>query len=58
MTMAKIIEIYKEEIPVVHKDGTVTWKKGWYATDGISTYYGDTKAEAAAHFGVPVGFDD
>lgn len=27
----------------------------WYCSDGISTYFGDTKAEAASRFGVPVG---
>jgi len=27
----------------------------WFCSDGISTFFGDTKAEAASHFGVPVG---
>ena len=31
-------------------------ERKWFASDGISTYFGDTKEEAAAHFGVPVGF--
>jgi hypothetical protein len=30
-------------------------ERKWFASDGISTYFGDTKEEAAAHFGVPVG---
>jgi len=31
----------------------------WHCTDGISCYFGRTKAEAASHFGVPVGeYDD
>jgi len=31
----------------------------WHCTDGITTYWGETKAEAAAHFGCPVGkYDD
>jgi len=35
-------------------NGGIT-KMQWYCSDGISTYWGDTKAEAASHFGVPVG---
>jgi hypothetical protein len=31
-------------------------KMQWFCTDGISIYFGDTKADAASHFGVPIGF--
>jgi hypothetical protein len=40
------------------EDGNTEMKLQWFCTDGISTFFGDTKAEAASHFGVPVGFDD
>lgn len=31
----------------------------WHCSDGVSTYFGETRSEAAAHFGVPVGdYDD
>lgn len=40
------------------EDGNTEIKTQWFCSDGISIFYGDTKSEAAAHFGVPVGFDD
>lgn len=40
---------------IVDDEGNTEEKLQWFCSDGISTYYGDTKAEAAAHFGVPVG---
>jgi hypothetical protein len=52
------LEIYKDDCPIAHEDGTVTWETRWVCSDGISCYYGDTKAEAMAHYGVPVGVDD
>ena len=39
-------------------EGNTEDKLQWFCTDGIATFYGDTKAQAASHFGVPVGFDD
>jgi hypothetical protein len=53
----RTLEFYKEDAPVPHCDGTVTWEPKWYCTDGISTYWGDTKAEAASRFGVPIDMD-
>lgn len=38
------------------QDGNTEEKLQWYCSDGISTHWGDTKSEAASHFGVPVGF--
>jgi hypothetical protein len=36
-------------------DGNTERKKQWFCSDGVSTFFGDTKSEAASHFGVPVG---
>lgn len=47
-------EVFIDDDP----DGNTITKMQWFCTDGVSTYYGNTKSEAAAHFGVPVGFDE
>lgn len=57
----KTLAFWKEETEVWiegNEDGNTEMKPQWFCSDGISTFFGDTKAEAAAHFGVPVGFDD
>jgi hypothetical protein len=40
------------------EDGNTEIKPQWFCSDGISTFFGDTKAEAASRFGVPIGFND
>jgi hypothetical protein len=58
--MAKLT-LWKEETEVWiegDEDGNTETKPQWFCSDGISTFFGDTKAEAASHFGVPVGFDN
>ena len=53
------LEFWKEVEEVDHNnEGNGKLRSQWHCSDGISTYYGDTKAEAASHFGVPVGFKD
>jgi len=56
----KNLEFYQEMAEVIcDEEGNTKDKLQWFCTDGISTFFGDTKAEAASHFGVPVGdFDD
>ena len=55
------LHFWKEvtEVVVDTRDGedlTIEEKEQWFCSDGVSTYFGDTKSEAASHFGVPVGF--
>lgn len=54
------LEFWQEMAEVVIDDeGNMEEKMQWHCSDGISVFYGNTKAEAASHFGVPVGdFDD
>jgi hypothetical protein len=54
----KTLEFWKDDAPIAHTDGTDTWETKWYCSDGISTYWGDTKSEAASHFGVPIDIED
>lgn len=55
----KTLKFWKDAAEVfVDDEGNTEMKEQWFCSDGISTYFGDTKAEASAHFGVPVGFDD
>jgi hypothetical protein len=57
----KTLTFWKEETEVWiegNEDGNTETKLQWFCSDGIATFFGDTKAEAASHFGVPVGFDD
>ena len=56
------LEFWQDKTEVFTDDGS-EWpfeeRVQWFCSDGISTFFGDTKAQAAAHFGVPVGdFDD
>jgi hypothetical protein len=52
----KNLEFFKEDgLVSIDETGVETWAPVWYCTDGISTYSGETKSEAAAHFGVPFG---
>lgn len=39
-------------------EGNTEDKLQWFCTDGVATFYGNTKAQAASHFGVPVGFKE
>jgi hypothetical protein len=53
------LKFWKEKTEVFiedDEDGNTEMKMQWFGTDGISTYFGDTKTEVAARFGVPVGF--
>jgi hypothetical protein len=57
----KNLEFWKEKTEVLiegDEDGNTAIKMQWFCSDGVSTFYGDTKAEAASHFGVTVGFND
>jgi hypothetical protein len=57
----KTLTFWKEETEVWiegDEDGNTKTKLQWFCSDGISTFFGNTKAEAASYFGVPVGFDD
>lgn len=55
--MAKL-HFWQDKIEVFDNEGS-TMQLKWLCSDGVSTHFGDTKAEAASHFGVPVGnFDD
>ena len=48
-----------EDPGTVDEDGNMEMRNMWFCSDGISTFFGRTKASAAAYFGVPVGdFDD
>ena len=40
---------------ICDNEGNTEERLQWLCSDGISTFYGDTKSEAASHFGVPVG---
>jgi len=54
----KNLKFYQEMTEVFiddDEDGNTEEKLQWHCTDGISTFFGDTKAEAASHFGVPIG---
>ena len=52
----KELKFWEGEQVVYDNEGNeIGYKKCWYCSDGISTYFGATRAEAAAHFGVPVG---
>lgn len=51
------LNLWQEVAEVISDDeGNSEERLQWFCSDGVSTYYGDTKAEAASHFGVPVGF--
>lgn len=55
----KNLEFWQDATEVIcDSEGNSEMKERWFCSDGISTYYGKTKAEAASHFGVPVGFDE
>jgi len=56
----KTLKFWKDKAEVIIDDeGNSELRDQWFCTDGVSTYYGDTKAKAASHFGVPVGdFED
>ena len=59
----KALQFYQDTVEEMEWDEDeqtehYTKKTVWYCTDGISTFFGDTKTEAASHFGVPVGFED
>jgi hypothetical protein len=55
----KELNFYQEMQEVfIDEEGNTDEKLQWFCTDGISTFFGDTKAEAASHFGVPVGFEE
>ena len=47
----KQIKFWQDTVIGPEKD-----ERKWFASDGVSTYFGNTKDEAASHFGVPVGF--
>lgn len=51
------LTFWKQEAEVIVDDeGNSEPRLQWHCSDGISTFFGDTKSEAASHFGVPVGF--
>jgi hypothetical protein len=57
----KTLTFWKEETEIWiegNEDGNTETRLQWFCSDGISTFFGDTKAEAASHFGVPIGFND
>ena len=55
----KTLKFWQDSTEIVDDYGyTVGHETKWFCSDGISTYFGDTKTAAAAHFGVPVGFGD
>jgi hypothetical protein len=59
----RTLEFWKDWIEEVIDDNDLEnintkWEKVWFCSDGISTYTGETKSEAASRFGVPVGFND
>jgi len=55
----KALAFWEEETDVYVDDGqgdvTEVRKMQWFCSDGVSTFFGETKSEAASHFGVPVG---
>jgi len=54
------LRFWEDEVEIFGEDDidTGTMETRWFCSDGISTFFGETKSEAASHFGVPVGFDD
>jgi hypothetical protein len=53
------LKFYQEMAEVIVDDeGNSEPVLQWFCSDGISTFFGATKSEAASHFGVPVGFED
>ncbi|MDD5722641.1 MAG: hypothetical protein PHY29_02750 [Syntrophales bacterium] len=57
-TMAKDLTLWKEGAEIFDDEGNTYYADKWFCSDGISTFFADTRAEAAAHFGVPLGFDN
>lgn len=50
------LHFWQDETEVIVDDeGNDELRLQWFCSDGISVYFGNTKAEAASHFGVPVG---
>ncbi len=56
--MAKDLTLWKEGAEIFDDEGNTYYADKWFCSDGISTFFADTRAEAAAHFGVPLGFDN
>jgi len=55
----RTIKFWRDDAEVfVDDEGNTEQRPQWFCSDGIATYYGDTKSEAASRFGVPIGFDD
>ncbi len=53
----KTLKFWEDKTEVItDEEGNTELRTQWFCSDGVSTYYGDTKAEAASHFGVPIGF--
>ena len=54
------LRFWEDEVEILGEDDidTGTMETRWFCSDGVSTFFGETKSEAASHFGVPVGFDD
>ena len=52
------LRFWEDEVEIFGKDDTDTGtiETRWFCSDGVSTFFGETKSEAASHFGVPVGF--
>ncbi|MDP8275161.1 MAG: hypothetical protein RAO92_02030 [Candidatus Euphemobacter frigidus] len=54
------LRFWKEAVEVFEDENADVGEEQirWFCSDGISTFFGETRSEAASHFGVPVGFED
>ena len=54
------LRFWEEEVEIFGEDDIDVGELAvrWFCSDGMSTFFGETKSEAASHFGVPVGFED